>query len=410
MRGVLGACDDLQVLTTDVPAEQGRRLYRRSEDRVIAGVTSGLADHLGLDVVLVRVIFVILAAAGGTGVAMYALFWVFAPLRPDEGAEPTSKSRDLGPLVALGAVALGVLLLLPILGIGLRPQTALPVFALGFGVVIIWRQADDAQRERLRAVTGATRWSGLTRAAVGVLLVVVGGSAALIGPVNLDGLVGSILAAIVVVVGIGLISSPWWLRMARDLSTERAARIREQERAEVAAHVHDSVLHTLTLIQRNVSDPREVARLARAQERDLRSWLYRPVADPEGTLQSELERTAAEVEDAHGVAVDVVVVGAAALDDGLRALLLAAREALVNAAKYAGDSPISLYAEIEPDQVTVFVRDRGPGFDPEKVPEDRLGLRQSVIGRTERHGGTAIVRSTAGDGTEIQLEMPRVKQ
>jgi signal transduction histidine kinase len=169
------------------------------------------------------------------------------------------------------------------------------------------------------------------------------------------------------------------------------------------------VLHTLTLIQRNVSDPKTVTRLARAQERDLRSWLYRPVADPGATMQAELERTAAEVEDAHGVTVDVVVVGDCPLDDGLRALLLAAREALVNAAKYAGEAPISLYAEVEPEQVTVFVRDRGPGFDPDAVPDDRLGLRQSVVGRTMRHGGTAVVRSLPAEGTEIQLEMPRTQ-
>jgi signal transduction histidine kinase len=214
----------------------------------------------------------------------------------------------------------------------------------------------------------------------------------------------------VVVTGLALVTGPWWLRMARDLSAERNARIREQERAEVAAHVHDSVLHTLTLIQRHVDDPREVARLARAQERDLRSWLYRPVADPDAMVASALAAAAAEVEDAHGVAVEVVVVGDCPVDDSQRAVLLAAREAMVNAAKYAGDAPISLYAEVEPAQVTVFVRDRGAGFVLADVPEDRLGLRQSVIGRMERHGGTAAVRSVAGEGTEIQLEMPRSDQ
>jgi signal transduction histidine kinase len=195
--------------------------------------------------------------------------------------------------------------------------------------------------------------------------------------------------------------------MARDLAAERNARIREQERAEVAAHVHDSVLHTLTLIQRHVDDPREVARLARAQERELRAWLYRPATEPGSTVETGLEQVAAEVEDAHGVAIEVVVVADAPLDERLGALLQASREALVNAAKYAGQSPISVYAEVEPTQVTVFVRDRGPGFDPAGVPADRLGLRQSVVGRMQRHGGAAEVRSRAGTGTEVQLSMPR---
>jgi signal transduction histidine kinase len=197
------------------------------------------------------------------------------------------------------------------------------------------------------------------------------------------------------------------MRMARDLTAERSARIREQERAEVAAHVHDSVLHTLTLIQRHVDDPREVARLARSQERELRGWLYRPVRTTAETMTSALERVAAEVEDAHGVTVETVVVGDCPLDESLAAVRDAAREALVNAAKYAPDSAISLYAEVEPGQVTVFVRDRGPGFDVDAVPDDRLGLRESVVGRMARHGGTAVVRSVIGDGTEVQLGMPR---
>ncbi len=156
-----------------------------------------------------------------------------------------------------------------------------------------------------------------------------------------------------------------------------------------------------------MDNPREVGRLARSQERELRGWLYRPTATAGATMTSALEQAAAEVEDAHGVAIEVVVVGDSALDDRLLAVRDAAREALVNAAKYAGDSAISVYAEVEPDQVTVFVRDRGPGFDPDAVPEDRLGLRQSVVGRMDRHGGRSTIRSGAGDGTEIQLEMPR---
>ncbi|MGH8970766.1 MAG: PspC domain-containing protein [Actinomycetes bacterium] len=384
-----------------------RRLYRSSEGRVLAGVARGLADHLGVEVLYVRLAFVVLAAASGAGVAAYGLFWVFAPQDPFEAGRPRDRARDLTMLLALGSLTVGGLLLLSALGLGLHPGLAVPLVTVGVGVTILWRQADDDARERWRQATGTQRFSGAARAAGGITLVVLGAGAILIGPAQADGTSGGLVAALVVAAGIALVSGPWWMQMARDLSAERAARIREQERAEVAAHVHDSVLHTLTLIQRHVDDPREVARLARAQERDLRTWLYRPAADHESTMQAALEQVAAEVEDGHGVAINVVVVGEAPLDDRLWAVLHAAREALVNAAKYAEDAPISVYAEVEPDQVTVFVRDRGPGFDPGSVPEDRLGLRQSVIGRMQRHGGTATVHSRPGEGTEVQLEMPR---
>jgi signal transduction histidine kinase/phage shock protein PspC (stress-responsive transcriptional regulator) len=382
------------------------RLYRSSDGRVLAGVARGLADHLGVDVLVVRLAFVLLAAAGGAGVATYGLFWVFAPQNPYEAEAPRDRERDLTMLLALGSLTVGGLLLLSALGMGLRPGLAVPLVAVGIGVSILWRQADDDARARWRAATGTHRFSGAARAAVGIALVVIG-AAAILGPANLDGTAGGLVAALVVAAGLTLVSSPWWVRMARDLAAERSARIREQERAEVAAHVHDSVLHTLTLIQRHVDDPREVTRLARAQERELRGWLYRPAPDATQHLAAALERVAAEVEDAHGVAIEVVVVGDCALDDRLAALRDAAREALVNAAKYAAGAAVSVYAEVEPEQVNVFVRDRGPGFDPDTVPEDRLGLRQSVRGRMARNGGTATVRSSPGDGTEVQLEMPR---
>jgi signal transduction histidine kinase len=390
--------------STGAPA---RRLYRSSDGRLVAGVARGLADHLGVDPLFVRLAFIVLAFASGAGVVAYGLFWMFAPQDPFEVDRPRNRERDLTMLLALGALTVGLLILLSATGLGFSPGIAVPLVVVCVGVAILWRQADDDARKAWRAVAGTSRFSGAVRAAGGIALIVVGAGAILLGPANLDGTGGGLMAALVVVVGLALVTGPWWLRMARDLAAERNARIREQERAEVAAHVHDSVLHTLTLIQRHVDDPREVARLARAQERDLRSWLYRPVADADAMVASALAAAAAEVEDAHGVAVEVVVVSDCPVDERLGALLLASREAMVNAAKYAGDAPISLYAEVEPAQVTVFVRDRGAGFELEDVPEDRLGLRQSVIGRMERHGGTAAVRSVAGEGTEIQLEMPR---
>jgi signal transduction histidine kinase len=386
------------------------RLYRSSEGRVVAGVARGLADHLGVEVLYVRLAFVALAAASGAGIVAYGLFWIFAPQNPVEREHSGGRSMDLTAVLALGSLTVGLLLLMSALGLGFDPELAVPLVAVALGLAILWRQADDDARERWREATGAHRFPGAVRAAGGVALVVVGTLAILVGPASVDGTSGGLLAALVVAAGIALVTGPWWVRMARDLAAERNARIREQERAEVAAHVHDSVLHTLTLIQRHVDDPREVTRLARSQERELRSWLYRPHTSTVATVSAALEQMAAEVEDAHGVAVEVVVVGDAALDERLLAVRDAAREALVNAAKYAPDSAISLYAEVEPTKVTVFVRDRGPGFDPDAVPDDRMGLRQSVVGRMDRHGGLAVVKSGQGDGTEIRLEMPRSAQ
>ena len=193
-----------------------------------------------------------------------------------------------------------------------------------------------------------------------------------------------------ILIGLGLILAPWWLRLWRALSAERAERIRSQERAAVAAHLHDSVLQTLTLIQRRAGDPQAVAGLARSQERELRAWLQgKSHMDGELSLAGALEAAAAEVEDAHGATVEVVVVGDCPLDERTEAVVGAAREALVNAAKFAGSTPISLYAEVSGGRVQAFVRDRGPGFDPHAVPADRHGLRESILGRMERSGGHA---------------------
>jgi signal transduction histidine kinase len=174
----------------------------------------------------------------------------------------------------------------------------------------------------------------------------------------------------------------------------------------VAAHLHDSVLQTLALIQKNADDSRAVARLARAQERDLRSWLYGDSAATDTTVAGALRTAAAEVEDSHGVPVEVVTVGDTALVEQVRPLVLAAREAMVNAAKHSGADKVDVYAETTAGQVEVFVRDRGRGFDLDGVPEDRLGMRRSIIDRMQRHGGTAKVRSAPGEGTEVRLSMP----
>ena len=196
------------------------------------------------------------------------------------------------------------------------------------------------------------------------------------------------------------------MRLARSLGSERAARIREQERAEVAAHLHDSVLQTLALIQKRSGEPQEVAALARRQERELRTWLHEGRAAPEAdTVAAALRQAAADVEELHGMPIEVVTVGDRPLDESLDALVLAAREAMTNAAKFSGSGRVDLYAEARDGHVEVFVRDRGVGFDTQAVPPDRRGLRDSIQGRMERHRGLARVRSRLGEGTEVELQV-----
>jgi signal transduction histidine kinase/phage shock protein PspC (stress-responsive transcriptional regulator) len=396
----------------------GRKLYRAASGRILGGVCRGLARHLGVPVALVRVAFVLLAFSGGAGVVAYVAFWALVPLAPeteveparDDPAEGDDPSGRLGPLLALAAVGAGALLLAQQLGVGTGGPVAIPILVVGVGIAVLWRVADDAQRARWRrtATASATGRRAWVRVVVGVTLVVVGAVAVLGTRRGFQAAVDGLAGALVVVAGVALVAGPWLYRNARDLAEERRERIRSQERAELAAHVHDSVVQTLTLIQRNADDPRAVTRLARAEERALRQWLYRPAPDA-GSFRTRLEAAAAEVEDVHGGAVEVVVVGDAHLDERLAALLHAAREAILNAVKYAGAAgAVQVYAEVEDDRASVFVRDRGPGFDLDAVPEDRLGLRQSVFGRMARVGGTAEVRSTPGEGTEVRLAVPLV--
>jgi signal transduction histidine kinase len=289
-----------------------------------------------------------------------------------------------------------------------------PILLACMGGALIWRQASEPDRVRLLSLsrssleaTGGQRL-GRARLVAGAVLVI-GGAIAALANANFSAFRDGLLAMLVTTIGIALLSGPWWMRLVGQLSSERAERIRSQERADIAAHLHDSVLQTLALIQRNAGSPREVVRLARGQERTLRTLLYgtRPNS---GAFASELRVAAAEVEDAYAVGVDVVVVGDAALDPDLAALVAAAREALVNAAKHSGADSVSVYAEVEAAQVSVFVKDRGVGFDLDGIDDDRQGVRGSIIGRVERHGGTVTITSNEGVGTEVEIRMSRRPQ
>ena len=419
---------------TTAPAPTAHRAYRRatrdSETPIIGGVGSGLARHLGWPVLWVRVGFVLATALGGLGIALYAGWWMFLPSdsrfeatapgvesATRGGRRPGRRRRltDAGPAIALAALAVGaVLFVQAMLGAG---AVFWPIVIGLAGVALLWRQADEVQHERwldstgridpMRVVFGSGGWASYARVAAGVLLIV--SALVLIG---LDGASVAearlaLVAGLLGVLGLALVVGPWVVRLASDLSAERAERIRSQERADVAAHLHDSVLQTLALIQKSSGDPATVARLARAQERDLRGWLYAGESTDERSVAGALRAAAAEVEDAHGVTVEVVAVGDCTLDEPLRPVVAAMREAVTNAAKHAGTGHVDVYAEITDAAVDVFVRDRGAGFDVGTIPDDRLGVRHSISDRMTRHGGTAEIRSSRGEGTEVRLHLPR---
>jgi signal transduction histidine kinase len=393
------------------------RLYRSVDGRYVAGVAHGLAEQLRLSPLTVRIGFAVLTAFNGFGVVLYLAFWAVVPLAPVTG-RPVARTRrvaDIGRLVALAVLILGVGLLVTGRQLVSNNLLLVPLLLGGAGLAVIWRQADDAQRARWLRMSTRIGGVGSGQSGLRATLRLGGGAALVVAAVTLFLVLSGqftaarkgLLPILIVLVGVGLITAPWWYRLVADLSAERRERIRSQERAELAAHLHDSVLQTLALIQRHVNSPREVARLARGQERELRVWLYRPDARQESRFAAAMEGVSAEVEDAYAVQVETVVVGDADLDDRLAAVVQATREALVNAARHAAVTEVSLYAEIEPERVSVFVRDRGVGFDRATVSDDRHGVAGSIVGRMERHGGTAAVRSTPGAGTEVELTMTR---
>ena len=397
-------------------AVQTRRVVRSVSDRWIGGVAGGLAEHFSAPAWIFRLAF-LLTGLFGVGVVAYALMWVFLPLgseqsEPAQGSAATTSGWDLTGVLGILALGLGLLLGLAALGVPIRVSLWGPVLIVGAGVALLWRQSDDLQRATIRnraesgvQATGAlSDRQGWIRVLVGLGLVLLG-LVAVIGPqLDLVTTGQSIGAVGAVVAGLVLIALPWISTWIKGLEAERYAAVRAEERAAMAARVHDSVLQTLTLIQRRADDPAEVTRLARAEERALRSWLYAPVG-VSGSLGAALAEVVAATEADYDARIDLVTVGDAVVDDRLAALVAATREAVVNAAKHAG-APATVYAEVDEDQVEVNVRDRGRGFDPDAVDPDRHGVRQSIVARMTAVGGSATVRSAPGEGTEIRLVLP----
>ena len=431
-------------------------LVRSRDDRVIAGVCVGLAAHLGLPVTTVRISLLILAAFGGAGGLLYLWLWATVPLEgetdglvplrraltrpaaervdsvplpapkpiptplpfaPPPVAQPTApppaappdsppaSSRARWPIaeLLLGGCLLiaGVGLVLERLGVQLNLELILPAMAVLVGVGLTWWQIADRDRpdrNQVPRVLGA-----LALVAVGVLMFFVTSREPSAWTV--------IAAAVAVLAGVALAIAPWLLRLNRELIAERAGRARESERAEIAAHLHDSVLQTLALIQQRSEPSSEVARIARRQERELRDWLFRtgdgaPAASLEAA-DAELRAHASALEHDHAVRFEIVVVGAG---DGVvapAAIVAAAREAMLNAARHAGGD-VTVYLEVMPDQISVDITDRGPGLDLSDLPEGRMGVRESILGRMERAGGSArIIPGPGGQGTAVRLSIPR---
>jgi signal transduction histidine kinase len=355
-----------------------------------------VARGLRLDVAAVRLGMLLLSLAGGVGVVLYGGLWLVLPTVAEPA--PSGRAHRADDAAAV-AVVLGVMLVLRQAGIWFTDGVALVGGTAAVGVVLAWGRSAEGPERPDR--------TGALRVALGVTLLVVGFVAFSVLAGGVDTLGRSLLGAAAAAVGIVLLAGPRLSRLGSDLASERRARIRSEEKAEIAAHLHDGVLQTLALIQHRAGDNREVASLARRQERELREWLYGPPANAETTLAGALNRDLAGIEDDQGVPVELVLVGDVPLDGQARALVAAVHEAATNAARHSGAGRVDVYVEVEDDLLAGYVRDRGRGFDGAAVPADRRGIADSIVGRVRRAGGTATVRSHTGGGTEVALSVPR---
>ncbi len=377
------------------------RFTRAREGRVVAGVASGLAQHLGVSLFWVRAILIISSLLNGVGLVAYALVWIFTRMeeKQREGASQSTPRRGRLTswlLVALAIAGAGVSLTLTT-GFGLA--TFIPIAIVGIGVLMVWIAYD-------RGLESGTN----------ILIIVAGGvlvlSAIVVVVMNWDGqanFVAALATVVLTLLGVAALGVPLWVRLWDQLGEERAQKAAADERADIASRLHDSVLQTLALIQKRAEDPAEVTRLARGQERELRQWLFDSqdkTPQTTGTVFTALERACGEVEDLYGLRIVPVTVGTdEPLTDETHAAVLAAREALVNVAKHAGVDTADVYAEILLGELNIFVRDRGCGFDPDRVPDGHHGLAESVHGRVERAGGSVRIRSDIGEGTEVAITM-----
>ena len=373
-----------------VPAENAAPypvMSRPQSGRVVAGVAAGLAQNLGVSVLSVRIALTALTLLGGVGAMAYAGLWIFTPALDDAPSTRRSPLSLMLVFLALAGSAVGVL------GVsGASLSAAVPLAVVAIGAVLAWLAYDR----------GLNTPVGLVAVAAGVVLVIGG---VVVAAVTWESGSGSaILATALTLVGFGALVVPLVLKLWRSLSQEQAAKAVSEERAEIAARLHDSVLQTLALIQKRAGDSREVTRLARAQERELRAWLFDAPSAAPTTCFGALEAACGEVEDLFDMRVSAVTVGEdTELTESAKLLIQAAREAMVNAGKHAGVDVVDVYAELLAGELSIFVRDRGVGFDVDRIPADRHGIRDSIRARVEGSGGSVRISSTPGEGTEVEL-------
>ena len=377
---------------------------RRETDRIIAGVAGGMADSLRVGDAYVRAAFLTLLSIWGIGGLLYLAMWLIAFDKiEDEEVVPVSSSQALG----LATDFAGVLFLLGAFGWWPNPILVVTAAALSFGTAAL---TDSSRPAPLAGLFDPNvEKPSRMRILIGVVLLIGGLSLLNIRVGGLFEFSTVFLAVGLTGLGVAVAFGPWVRRLVGDLATERNERIRQEERAEVAAHLHDSVLQTLALIQRS-DDPSRMAMLARHQETELRDWLHGTAPlDGIDLVSTALKGAAARVEEDHQVPIDVVTVGDHAVDEHTKALVGAASEAMVNAAKHSGADRMSLFFETDEDEMSVFVTDQGIGFDPSAVDTDRRGIANSIRSRVEKAGGTVEIASEAGEGTEVVLRMPVVK-
>lgn len=376
----------MNLMTISPPAEAYPTYTRPTRHRVIAGVAAGLALHLRVDVLWVRLAFVVLTGLSGLGALAYAGLWVFTRQAELDAAPPERRSLSRGAYWVLAAVGMAVAALAATTVTNLPGWALLPLVVVGAGVFLVWR--------------GYDRGTGVVGSLLGGAALMLAGLVSGLAVWNTGtAFVGAMFAVLFTLAGVAVFAVPALVKV-RDSLAEKAA---AEEREEIASRLHDSVLQTLALIQKRADDPTEVARLARGQERELRTWLFEPQDSVELTVFGAVDKAAGEVEDLFGVRIAPVTVGSdQPLGEATQAVVLAAREAMVNAAKHAGVDKVDVYAEAF-DGLEVFVRDRGSGFDPEGIPEDRHGIRDSIRGRVTKVGGSVEIKSAPGEGTEVIL-------
>ncbi len=390
-------------------------------------MAAGLAARLGVRVALVRLVWLASVLVGGLGLVAYVAAWVLVPRRGEEDAIAQRVLKDARERHAVEAAA--VVVAVAVLGaVALTHRVAggllWPVVPSGLGVLLVWRGASREERAALQSsvavpvvrVAGSRGWGARAlRVGVGVAALIVGlnllaSAGRAVGPLGLaqgPSLTDVLVGLVVTGAGLLVLLTPWWVETLRELTEERRERSRAEARADVADHLHDSVLQMLALIQRSAHDPAEVTRLARTTERDLRSWLFGAPAPDDVSFAGRMRALEREVEDDYAVRVEVVTVGDAPLDEGLIAVVGAAREAVINAAKWSGAPEVRVYAEVGDEEVAVWVRDRGCGFDPASVGPAHHGIAHSIRERVTRAGGDVQVRSTPGAGTEVAIELHR---